>query len=58
MIPKKLVPAIDASVIRQCVERTLEEVKIIILDWKGIRGADKPGLVEALKAIDVPTQKA
>jgi D-aminoacyl-tRNA deacylase len=58
MIPKTLVPAIDASVIRQCVERTLEEVKIIILDWKGIRGADKPGLVEALKAIDVPTQKA
>ncbi|MCW3982210.1 MAG: D-aminoacyl-tRNA deacylase, partial [Candidatus Bathyarchaeota archaeon] len=58
MIPKTLVSQIDASMISQCVKRTLEKVQTIILDWKGIRGADKPGLAEALETVDVPTQKA
>jgi len=57
MIPKYAVSQVDAEIVKQCVERTLEKVDIVILDWKGIKGADKAGMVEALREIDVPKQK-
>jgi D-aminoacyl-tRNA deacylase len=58
MIPKYAISQIDAGIIKKCVKRTVEKVEIIILDWKGIKGADKAGLTEALKEVGVPTQKA
>jgi D-aminoacyl-tRNA deacylase len=48
MVPKYAVSVLDLEVLRQCVERTLEKVERVVLDWKGIRGADKPRLVELL----------
>jgi len=57
IIPKYLIPKIDIEIMKQCVDRTLEPVELIILDWKGIRSVDKPTLVKNLKALDVPTQK-
>lgn len=57
MIPKYAISQVDAEVIKQCVKRTVEKVETIILDWKGIKGADKEGLAEALKEVGVPTQK-
>jgi len=57
MIPKYVISQVDAEVIKQCVERTAEKVEAVILDWKGIKGEDKAGLVEALKEVGVPTQK-
>jgi len=58
IIPKYAISQIDAEIIKQCVERTVEKVKTIILDWKGIKGADKAELVKALEEVGVPTQKA
>lgn len=57
IIPKYAISQVDAGIIRQCVERTLEKVEIVILDWKGIRGADKAGLTRVLKEAEVQTQK-
>jgi D-aminoacyl-tRNA deacylase len=57
MIPKYAIPWIDAKMLRQCVERTLEKVDCAVLDWKGIKGADKPQLLEALKGIALPYKK-
>jgi len=57
IIPKYAISQVDAEIIRQCVERTVEKVETIVLDWKGIKGADKTGLVEALRAVGVRTQK-
>ena len=57
MIPKYAIPRIDEEIIRQCVERTVEQVETIVLDWKGIRSADKPKLVKALEAIGVEVQR-
>jgi D-tyrosyl-tRNA(Tyr) deacylase len=57
MVPKYTVSRVDAEILRQCINRTVEEVETILLDWKGIRGADKPTLTEALKGVDVQTQK-
>lgn len=57
MIPKYAIPQVDAEIIKQCVERTMENVDSAILDWKGIKGADKNKIVMALGEIGVPIEK-
>jgi D-aminoacyl-tRNA deacylase len=51
VIPKYAVRCVDAEVLSQCVERTLEKVEGALLDWKGIRGEDKARLLAALREI-------
>jgi D-aminoacyl-tRNA deacylase len=57
IIPKYAVQWADAEILSQCVERTLEKVDCAILDWKGIRGKDKPKLLAALREIGLPYKK-
>jgi D-aminoacyl-tRNA deacylase len=57
MIPKYAVPYIDLDILRQCVEKTLEKVKFVVLDWKGIKGEHKSKLVEMLEEIDIPFKR-
>jgi len=51
IIPKYAVQWVDAEILSQCVERTLEKVDCAVLDWKGIRGKDKVKLLAALREI-------
>lgn len=51
MIPKYAVQYVDTEILSQCVEKTVEKVDSAILDWKGIKGADKPKLLRALQQI-------
>jgi D-aminoacyl-tRNA deacylase len=57
MIPKYTVPSVDAEMLSQCVEKTLEKVEYAILDWKGIKSADKPRLLDALEQAGLPYKK-
>ena len=57
MIPKYAIAKIDEVILRQCVERTLEKVEFAILDWKGIKGEDKPNIVNLLDSIKLEFQK-
>jgi len=57
MIPKYAVPDVNAEMLRQCVERTLEKVDCAVLDWKGIKSADKPQLLNAMEEAGIPYQK-
>jgi D-aminoacyl-tRNA deacylase len=57
MIPKYAVPLVDAELLRQCMDRTLEKVDCAVLDWKGIKSADKPHLLKALEEIGLPYKK-
>jgi D-aminoacyl-tRNA deacylase len=57
MIPKHSVPQIDAGILQQCIKRTVEKVGHAVLDWKGIRGEDKPRIVGMLGDIGIPVQK-
>ncbi len=57
IIPKYAIPRVDAEIIKQCVERTKENVESAILDWKGIKGADKDRLIAALDEVGVPIEK-
>jgi D-tyrosyl-tRNA(Tyr) deacylase len=51
MIPKYAAQQVDAEILSHCMERTLEKVDYAILDWKGIKGIDKPKLLAALQEI-------
>jgi D-tyrosyl-tRNA(Tyr) deacylase len=44
-------------VLQQCVERTSEKVKTIILDWKGIKGEDKAPLIKNLMEMGITFEK-
>jgi D-aminoacyl-tRNA deacylase len=57
MIPKYAIMHIDAEIIKHCVEKTLEKVPYALLDWKGIKSEDKPGLLNALETAGLPYQK-
>ena len=57
MIPKHLVGVVDVEILRQCIEKTLEKVELAILDWKGIRGADKQPLMEKLENVGLEIRK-
>jgi len=58
MIPKYAVSIIDAEILAQCIEKTLEKVSLAVLDWKGIRSQDKPKLLSALQDAGLPFKKA
>ena len=57
MIPKHAVPSIDSEMLSQCIHRTFEKVSLAVLDWKGIRGQDKPKLLTALQDVGLPFKK-
>ena len=57
MIPKYAVFLVDAEMLSQCVEKTLEKVPLAILDWKGIKSEDKPNLLAALETVGLLFKK-
>jgi D-aminoacyl-tRNA deacylase len=57
MIPKYAVGALDMGILRQCLERTLERVEEVILDWKGIRSENKTSLLKVLDSVGLHAEK-
>ncbi len=57
IIPKYAIERLDEEMLRQCVERTVEPVRKAILDWKGIRGADKKDLLDRLLKLGLEFEK-
>jgi D-aminoacyl-tRNA deacylase len=57
MIPKYAVAAVDAEILRHCMERMLETVTSAIIDWKGIKSDDKQRLLKVLGDVGLPFEK-
>lgn len=57
IIPKHSIPGLGLEMVQQCIRKTLEKVDRVVLDWKGIKGDDKPRLIEMLKETGLPIQK-
>jgi len=51
IIPKYAVGQVDYDMVKQCVDRCAEKVDSIVLDWKGIKSADKETLKTILNKI-------
>jgi D-aminoacyl-tRNA deacylase len=58
MIAKYAIPLVDAEMLRQCIDKTLEKVDCAVLDWKGIKSQDKPQLLKALEEVGLHYRKA
>jgi D-aminoacyl-tRNA deacylase len=57
IIPKYAISWINTEILQQCLEKTLERIELVTLDWKGIKGEDKPKLVRMLEEIGIPLEK-
>ena len=57
IVPKYAVKELDSEVLQQCVSRTVEPVKKVVLDWKGITGADKKQLLRLLAETNLEIKK-
>lgn len=58
IIPKYAVAQIDRNVLRQCITKTVEPVRSVFLDWKGVKGADRPRLLNLLAETGLEVEKA
>ena len=57
IIPKYVLSNIDAEILVQCVERTMEKVTCAILDWKGITSINKRKTLQMLEKAKLPYKK-
>jgi D-aminoacyl-tRNA deacylase len=57
MIPKHAIPSLDSKTILQCMNRTHGKVELAVLDWKGIKGEDKPKLLAILQEAGIKSIK-
>ena len=57
IIPKYAIPYVDAEILKQCVDKTFEKVECAVLDWKGIKGEDKPKVLKMLDDIGLRCEK-
>jgi D-aminoacyl-tRNA deacylase len=57
IIPKYAVSKIDLGLLQQCVDKTVEQVRKIMLDWKGIVSSDKKTLLHLLCKIGLEIEK-
>jgi len=56
--PKYYVKELDAQMIKQMVQNTLENVDFFIIDWKGTNSADKQHLIPLLEKFSIPIKKS
>jgi len=49
---------ISYSLVEYCIKRTLEPVSTAIIEWKGMRGAERRRLLEALSKLKIPYTRA
>jgi D-aminoacyl-tRNA deacylase len=57
IIPKYAIGDVDADLLRQCVAKTVEPVTKAVLDWKGVKGAEKPRLLGLLAEVGLKIER-
>lgn len=56
-IPKYALSEVDVEIINQCVERTMEPVDSVVLDWKGIKSEHKPKITATIDELGLSLEK-
>ena len=54
--PKYLLEKLDEHLIKQAIEKTIEKVDFILLDWKGL-GTEKQRIVDTLKKLNLEVKR-
>ena len=47
----------DLEIISQCIKRTFETVNCAVIDWKGIKSADKVNLLNLIEDVGIKVEK-
>ena len=55
--PKYHLDKLNESLIQQAIQKTVEQVDFVVLDWKGL-GTEKKGIVEMLKNLNLEIKRA
>jgi D-aminoacyl-tRNA deacylase len=58
IISKYAAPTVDADVVKQCVQRTVEKIETAIFDWKSLKSADRQKIISTLKSLNIEIKKA
>src|SRR3989304_4162077 len=58
IISKYAAPSVEADVVKQCVQRTVEKVEAAFFDWKSLKAMDRNRIITALKELNVSVQRA
>ena len=43
----------DEKIVRMAFDRTIGECRTAVIDWKGVRGAERSKLMDTLKRMDI-----
>lgn len=57
MFAKYAASLFSVEMLRQCIKKTLENVVLAVLDWKGIKSEDKQIVISALQEVGLPFRK-
>ncbi len=57
ILPKYALDEVDAGTIKHCVERTLEPLYSVVLDWNGIPGKHKARLIAEVESLKLRYEK-
>ena len=57
IIANYAIPHLDAEMVKQCVQRTVEKVESAIFDWKSMRAMDREKIITALKELNVSVER-
>jgi D-aminoacyl-tRNA deacylase len=57
IIPKYVIPDVEETMVKQCLERVVEKVELAVMDWKGIKGEHKPRIFGILKRLNLMMEK-
>jgi D-aminoacyl-tRNA deacylase len=58
IISKYAAPTVDATTVKQCVQKTAEKVESAVFDWKSLRSPHRRKIITALESLKVPIEKA
>ncbi len=58
IISKYAAPTVDADVVGQCVQRTVEKVESAVFDWKSLKAVDRMKIINVLKQVNVSIERA
>jgi D-aminoacyl-tRNA deacylase len=58
IVAKYAIPYLDADMVKQCVQRTVEKVESAVFDWKSMRGMDRQRIIAVLKELNVSVERA
>lgn len=57
MIPKYMIGELSFEMIKQAVDKTVEDVEFALIDWKSIKSSEREKAIQILKELELPYER-